>query len=91
MTNAAIEFAEPDHPAAGACRARTGASGCWRWPAVAGARDPAMLADALALLFEGAYASSQTFGPDRPARSMAQTAAALLDAQRHAPTAWAAR
>ena len=43
------------------------------------------------LLFEGAYASSQTFGPDGPARSVAQTAAALLDAQRQAPTACAAR
>lgn len=93
MTNAAIEFPEPDHPG----RRLSGAhkrelrERLLALATRAGAREPATLADALTLLFEGAYASSQTFGPDGPARSVARTAAALLDAQRQAPTACAAR
>lgn len=83
MTNAAVEFPEPDHPARRRAeihkrelrdRLEALARG-------AGARDPVALADGLVLLLEGAYASSQTFGPDGPARSAPQAAAALLAAQ----------
>lgn len=81
MTNAAIEFPEPDHPGRKVAethkrelleRLRELAAGT-------GARDPEALADGLLLLFEGAYASSQTFGPGGPARSAALVAERLLD------------
>lgn len=83
MTNAAIEFPEPDHPGRRLCAAhkRELRARLEMLATRAGARDPALLADGLTLLFEGAYASSQTFGPDGPARSAAASAAALLAAQ----------
>ena len=87
MTNAAIEFPEPEHPGRRLSEAhkrelrdRLRALG-----ARAGARDPAVLADGLVLLLEGAFASSQMFGADGPARSVAETAEALLAAQGCAP------
>jgi hypothetical protein len=47
----------------------------------AGADDPAGLADALALLIEGIYAASQTFGPGcRPIRAAPRVAAQLVAA-----------
>ena len=83
MTNAAIEFPEADHPGRRLSAAhkrelrdRLGVLG-----SRAGARDPAALADGLVLLLEGSYASSQTFGPDGPARSVVSAAEALLAAQ----------
>jgi AcrR family transcriptional regulator len=83
MTNAAIEFAEPEHPGRRLAAAHKHELR-ERLPALAGragAHDPAALADGLVLLFEGCYASSQTFGQDGPARSVAAAAAALLAAQ----------
>ena len=81
MTNAAIEFPEPDHP--GRKVAETHKRELWErlreLAAGTGARDPEALADGLLLLFEGAYASSQTFGPGGPARSAALVAERLLD------------
>jgi AcrR family transcriptional regulator len=89
MTNAAIEFPEPDHPGRrlSAAHKRELRERLEALAARAGARDPAALADGLTLLFEGAYASSQTFGPAGPARSVAAAAAALLAAQGCAPPA----
>lgn len=83
MTNAAIEFPEPDHPGRrlSAAHKRELRDRLEALAKQAGARDPAVLADGLTLLFEGAYASSQTFGPDGPARSATAAAAALLAAQ----------
>jgi AcrR family transcriptional regulator len=83
MTNAAIEFPEPDHPGRrlSAAHKRELRARLETLATRAGARDPALLADGLTLLFEGAYASSQTFGHDGPARSVAASAAALLAAQ----------
>lgn len=88
MTNAAIEFPEPDHPGRRLCEShkRELRDRLMALSERAGARDPATLADGLTLLFEGAYASSQTFGPDGPARSAAPTAEGLLTAQGCAPT-----
>ena len=81
MTNAAIEFPEPDHP--GRKVAETHKRELWErlreLAAGTGAREPEALADGLLLLFEGAYASSQTFGPGGPARSAALVAERLLD------------
>ena len=83
FTNAATEFPEPDHPARvvaernkhelhrrllDLCRAID-------------ARDSATLADQLVLLFEGAYASAQTFGAAGPAGAVAAAAEALIEAQ----------
>ena len=82
MTNAAIEFPEPDHPGRRVAetnkrelraRLETLARG-------AGAREPETLADGLLLLFEGSYASSQTFGPGGPAGRVDRIAASLIDA-----------
>jgi AcrR family transcriptional regulator len=47
----------------------------------AGASNPEALSESLILLMEGAYASSQTCGPDGPANSVARTAKALIDTQ----------
>jgi AcrR family transcriptional regulator len=81
MTNAAIEFPEPDHP--GRKVAETHKRELWEWlrelAAGTGASDPEVLADGLLLLFEGAYTSSQTFGPGGPARSAGVVAERLLD------------
>lgn len=89
MTNAAIEFPEPDHPGRRLAEThkRELRERLMALAARAGARDPATLADGLTLLFEGAYASSQTFGPDGPARSAACAAEALVRAQGCARTA----
>jgi hypothetical protein len=45
-----------------------------------GAKRPAVLADGLLLLLEGAYVSSQIFGPGGPAGRVAETARSLIDA-----------
>jgi AcrR family transcriptional regulator len=50
-----------------------------------GARSPAALADSLLLLFEGAFASAQIFGPGGPAARVALTAEAVIDAALAAP------
>jgi AcrR family transcriptional regulator len=82
FTNAATEFPEPGHPArriaeANKAELRRRLAGLCR---AAGARRPAHLADELLLLFEGAYVSAQTFGPDGPASAAADAAEALLAA-----------
>jgi AcrR family transcriptional regulator len=82
MTNAAIEFPEAGHPSRLLSEAhkRELRDRLRALAAAAGARDPEPLTDGLLLLIEGAYASSQTFGPDGPARSVARAADALLRA-----------
>ena len=82
MTNAAVEFPEPDHPARRLAEAhkRELHHRLVGLAAMAGATDPAGLADGLVLLIEGAYASSQTFGADGPAGRVPAAAAALLRA-----------
>ena len=82
ITNAAVEFPEPDHPARAiaehykrAMRARLQTL-AERLPV----RQPALLTDGLILLFEGARAARHTSGPQGPAASMQAAAEALLDA-----------
>jgi AcrR family transcriptional regulator len=82
FTNAATEFPEPDHPARLVAEAnkrelRRRLLGVVR---AAGARRPALLADELLLLVEGAYVSGQTFGSDGPAAAAAEAADALIAA-----------
>ena len=81
MTNAAIEFPEADHPGRRVAEThkRELRQRLRELAAAGGAADPEILADGLLLLFEGAYASSQTFGPGGPARSAALVAERLLD------------
>lgn len=83
FTNAATEFPEPDHPARHVAEAnkrelRRRLSDLAR---AAGARHAETLADQLVLLFEGAYSSVQTFGPEGPAARVAEAAEALLAAE----------
>ena len=82
LTNAAVEFPEPDHPARRVAeRHKRGLRA--RLESMAadmGAAEPARLADGLLLLIEGAYASAQLFGEDGPARSVADAADALIEA-----------
>ncbi len=47
----------------------------------AGARDPAVLADQLFLLMDGAYMAARMFGPENPASHLASAAQALIDVQ----------
>lgn len=65
FVNVSAEFPDPSHPAR-LCVARNKAKLMERLKAIAtaaGADDAQALADALALLIEGIYASSQTYGP----------------------------
>ena len=83
FTNAATEFPEPGHPGRQVAEANKHELRR-RLRALArraGAREPALLADQLVLLFEGAYISGQTFGANGPAAAVADAAEALLDAQ----------
>lgn len=81
MTNAAVEYPEPDHPGrqiavANKTELRR------RLIAMAeaiGARDPAVLGDGLLLLLEGAYVMAQLLGQDGPSPSVAAAAEALID------------
>jgi AcrR family transcriptional regulator len=82
MTNAAVEYPEPDHPARLVSednkkelrrRLRTMA-------AAMGARDPDELGDGLLLLIEGAYISAQLFGPGGPSKAVAKNADLLIEA-----------
>ena len=83
FTNAATEFPEPDHPgrAISAENKRELRARLRGLAAAIGARDPAVLADQLFLLIEGAYASGQIIGRDGPALNIAAAADALVDAQ----------
>ena len=83
FTNAATEFPEPDNPARQVAEAnkRELRRRLRDLAREAGARDPDGLADQLVLLFEGAYASAQTFGANGPAKAVADAAEALLAAQ----------
>jgi AcrR family transcriptional regulator len=82
LTNAAVEFPEPEHPGRKLAEAhkRELHERLLALVTAAGARDPAILADGLLLIFEGSYASSQTFGANGPARSAPAIARSLLEA-----------
>ena len=84
MTNAAVEYPEPGHPARivsedhkkGLRRRLRGMA------ADMGAGDPDALGDGLLLLIEGAYISAEIFGPGGPSRTVADNARLLIDASR---------
>jgi len=82
LTNAAIEYPEAGHPARRVAVAnKRKLRRRLRAMAVAmGARRPAELGDALTLLLEGAFVSSQLFGRDGPGRALPQVAGQLIEA-----------
>lgn len=82
LTNAAVEFPEPGHPARTIAESYKGAM---RVRLIALVEqlpvpEPVLLADGIILLFEGARASRHTSGAQGPAASMEAVANALLDA-----------
>ncbi|CAM5222350.1 AcrR family transcriptional regulator OS=Castellaniella defragrans OX=75697 GN=HNR28_000898 PE=4 SV=1 [Castellaniella defragrans] len=82
LTNACVEYPEPDHPArqvamANKQKVRERLADMAR---EMGAQDPEALGDGLQLLLEGAYASSQVLGADGPVLHLAAVAARLIDA-----------
>ena len=82
MTNAAVEYPEPGHPAR-VVSEENKRELRRRLRAMAkemGAADPGTLGDGLLLLMEGAYISSQIFGPGGPSQSVAKQADLLIGA-----------
>jgi AcrR family transcriptional regulator len=84
LTNAAVEYPERKHPArlVAAANKREFREKLKAAATAMGAREPALLADGLLLLIEGAYASGQLFGRDGPARVVADAADALIESFR---------
>jgi AcrR family transcriptional regulator len=82
MTNAAVEYPEPGHPArrVGEANKRELRRRLRLMAAAMGAADAETLGDGLLLLIEGAYISGQLFGPGGPAASVARNADLLIEA-----------
>ena len=81
FVNVACEFADRDHPArvAVARNKEYLMARLLELSTAAGAAEPQFLADSLALLIEGVYAASQTYGPGcGPMRAAPATAALLV-------------
>jgi hypothetical protein len=83
FVNVACEFSDPAHVAR-LCVTRNKqylATRLVEIATAAGASDPAELADALALVIDGVYATSQTYGPGcGPMRTAPRVTALLIDA-----------
>jgi AcrR family transcriptional regulator len=81
--NTGTEFPEPEHPARAVILANKRAvrERLQALAAAAGARDPALLAQQLQLLIDGAYAIGQSLGPTGPAKTVASAGRALIAAQ----------
>ena len=84
LSNAVIEYPEADHPARLVSEAhkRDLRQRLRAKAAEMGATDPDSLGDALVLLVEGAYVSSQIFGAGGPSGAVAKAAAAVIDVYR---------
>jgi AcrR family transcriptional regulator len=82
LTNAAVEYPEAGHPArrVAVANKRKLRRRLRAMAAAMGARHPAELGDALTLLLEGAFVSSQLFGRDGPGRALPQVAGQLIEA-----------
>jgi AcrR family transcriptional regulator len=82
LTNAAVEYPERKHPArlVAAGNKREFRAKLKAAATAMGAREPALLADGLLLLIEGAYASGQLFGQNGPAGVVVEAANMLIDA-----------
>ncbi|MDQ0394712.1 TetR/AcrR family transcriptional regulator [Labrys monachus] len=82
MSNVAVEYPEPDHPARQVAEASKDLlrERLTDMAARMGARNPALLGDGLLLLIEGAFISGQIFHAHGPACSIAAIAEMLIDA-----------
>lgn len=82
LTNAAIEYPEPGHPARVVSEAHKQQlrATLREMAAAMGATDPAALGDGLLLLIEGVFVSGQIFGQGGPAGAAAANAEKLIDA-----------
>jgi len=80
MTNAAVEYPVPGHPArlVGEANKSELRRRLRAMAAEMGAADPDTLGDGLLLLIEGAYISGQLFGPYGPAAAVAANAERLI-------------
>jgi AcrR family transcriptional regulator len=83
MANAAVEITDPDHPGRKIIEEHKAEvrKRLLRLCTDAGARDPAVLADGLFLLMEGAFSSMRTLGRSGPGDSLERAAEALIESQ----------
>jgi AcrR family transcriptional regulator len=81
LSNAAVGYPEPDHPARKVAEANKAAlrAKLRDMAAQMGARDAATLGDGLLLLIEGSYVTSQLFHGNGPALAAAQCADRLIE------------
>ncbi|HEY1725030.1 MAG TPA: TetR/AcrR family transcriptional regulator [Steroidobacteraceae bacterium] len=81
LTNAAIEYPQPRHPArrVAVAHKRKLRRRLMQMAKAMGARQPQLLGDGLALLLEGAFASSQLFSAGGPALAVAKVAEQLIE------------
>ncbi|HTJ58400.1 MAG TPA: TetR/AcrR family transcriptional regulator [Devosiaceae bacterium] len=82
ISNTAIEYPEPDHPArlAGESHKAKLRARLQQIAVRMGARDPELLGDGLMLLIEGAFASGQIFHGPGPSGNVARAARVLIAA-----------
>jgi AcrR family transcriptional regulator len=82
LSNAAVEYPEHGHPARATAQGHKAElrERLRGMAAEMGAEDANGLADALLLLIEGAFLTSQLFDEDRPTAEVARAAARLIDA-----------
>lgn len=82
LTNAAVEYPDPTHPGrlVAVAHKEEVRERLREMARAMDARKPKKLADALLLLIEGVYVSSQLFGPDGPAGAARGAAEALIEA-----------
>jgi len=82
LSNAAVEYPEPDHPARHVVEERKIAlrKRLTEMATDMGAKRPGLLADGLLLLIEGAFVSGQLFRGDGPAASVSAIADMLIEA-----------
>jgi AcrR family transcriptional regulator len=82
LTNAAVEYPEDGHPgrAVAVAHKRDLRARLREMTRAMDAQKPKKLADALLLLIEGVYVTSQLFGPDGPAPAARGAAEALIEA-----------
>jgi len=82
LSNACVEYPEPEHPARLVAEANKRAlrARLTDMAAAMGAAEPEVLGDGLLLLMEGAFVSGQLFGERGPARSVAEIADRLIAA-----------
>jgi AcrR family transcriptional regulator len=82
LSNAVVEYPEPDHPGRQVAVAHKAdlRKRLRDLTRAMDAKKPKKLADGLLLLIEGAYLTSQLFGPDGPAGAAKSAAEALIEA-----------